>query len=220
MITFTLVALILGFLIAFALLLSGYWQAPEALRQGFITLLRTRKTPAHLPFRAWVETDLADHPGLQGWLLALPEAGLRPLTQRVAGVCADLNIQLVWLTEQHLDVAPPVRLTVRRVVVDYLELCHHAFQQRRDLALFDQYYKLVANPGDNRYLDLRRKYFNRLTALGLAQPLPPYELVMASELERQTLAANAIRAAAAQDWNACAQVLADLLEGRVNNLPV
>jgi hypothetical protein len=131
----------------------------------------------------------------------------------VVKFCADLNIQLSWLVERHIDAAPPLRQATRTIVVDYLEVCWQAIRHQSGISLFSKYHKLVANPADNRYRDARRALFTRLTALGLAEPLPTYELIMASELQRQTLAADAIRAAAAKDWDAFAKTFAEQLEG-------
>jgi len=228
------VALILGFLAAFALLLGGYWKAPEQIKQQILALPRRlwaacwtalgrakqkigepfRKQHA-LPvkFRAWAASDLGGNPALQAWLLSLPEPGFQALTQGTARYCTDLKIELSWLAERHIDVAPPVRQATRAIVTDYLQGCWQAVCHKNDIALFSLYHQLVANPADSRHIDLRRRLFTRLTVLGMAGPVPAYELIMASERQRQTLAAKAIREAAAKDWNAFAKVLAELLAG-------
>jgi hypothetical protein len=227
-------ALIVGFLIAFALLLGGWWKAPEQIKQQIVGLpgrllagFRTawkwvkhratasaRKKRA-LPdgFRAWAATELGDKPDLQAWLLSLPEPGFRALTEGTVRYCADLKIELSWLTERHTDVAPPVREATSVIVTDYLEGCWRAVCHKNAIALFGLYRKLVAEPADSRHIDLRRQTFNRVTALGLAAPVPAYELIMASERQRQSLAAKAIREAAAADWDAFAQAFAELLAG-------
>jgi len=43
--------------------------------------------------------------------------------------------------------------------------------------------------------------------------VPAYELIMASERQRQVLAAKAIREAATKDWDTFAKLLAELLAG-------
>jgi hypothetical protein len=205
------VALFLGMLVAFALLLGGYWETPEQIKQQILAFARKQPDPS-VKFRAWAASDLGENPPLQAWLASLPEAGFQALTQRVVKFCADLNIQLSWLVERHVDVAPPLRLATKTIVADYLEVCWQAIRHQGDISLFGKYHKLVANPADARYRDLRRQVFTRLTALGLAEPLPTYELIMASELQRQVLAADAIREAAAKDWDAFAKIFAELLE--------
>jgi len=227
-------ALILGFLAAFVLLLGGWWKAPEQIKQqigdlpgrllagvraawGWIKHRATasaRKKRA-LPdgFRAWVASELGEKPALQAWLLSLPEPGFQALTQGTVRYCADLKIELSWLAERHTDVAPPVRGAVSAIVADYLEGCWRAVCHKQAIALFGLYRQLVAEPVDSRHIDLRRQVFNRVTALGLAATVPAYELIMASERQRQALAAKAIREAAAKDWDAFAQMFAELLAG-------
>ena len=203
---------ILAALVTFALLLGGYWEVPERLEEQVRGLLRKKSDPP-AQFRAWVETALGENPALQAWLLSLSEDGFKALTQRVAAFCADLNIQLSWLVERHLDVAPDLRKATQTIVVDYLEVCWQAIRHQDQIALFNRYHKLVANPADSRYRDLRRRLFTRLTADGLAEPLPSYELIMASEIQRQALAAKAIREVADKDWKTFAKIFGEVLEG-------
>ena len=80
------------------------------------------------------------------------------------------------------------------------------------MALFATYHKIVANPSDKRYRDARRSLFTRLIAENLAQPLPAYEMIMASETQRQELAVKAIQEAAAKDWTVFTRVLGEALE--------
>ncbi len=225
-------ALALGFVAAFALLLGGYWKAPELLKQQILalpgalwaacrmalkgikqTVLASFRKRHALPakFRDWVACDLGDHPALQAWLLSLPEPGFQALTQGTVRYCVDLKIELSWLAERHLDVAPPVQQAAKAIVVDYLQGCWQAVCHKDGIALFGIYHQLAANLADTRQIDLRRRLFTRLAASGLSAPVPPYELIMASERQRQVLAAKAIREAAAKDWDAFAKLLAELL---------
>ena len=227
-------ALTLGFLAAFARLRGGWWKSPEQIKQqsgdlpgrllagtraawGWVkhraTASARRKRALPDGFRAWVATDLGEKPALQAWLLSLPEPGFRALTVGPVRYCADLKIELSWLAERHTDVAPPVREATSAIVADYLEGCWRAVCHKKAIALFGLYRQLVAEPADPRHIDLRRRAFNRVTALGLAAPVPAYELIMASERQRQALAAKAIREAAAKDWDAFAQAFAELRTG-------
>jgi len=228
------VALVLGFLAAFALLLGGYWKAPEQIKQQLLALpgalwaaFRTALGRARrailepfrkhlaLPakFRAWVADDLGGDPALQAWLLSLPEPAFRALTQGAVRYCADLKIELSWLAERHVDVAPPVRQAAQAIVADYLHGCWRAVRHKNDIILFGLYRQLVARPADSRHADLRRRLFNRLTTLDLAGAVPAHELIMATERQRQALVAKAIREAAAKDWEGLAKILAELLAG-------
>jgi len=228
------VALALGFVAAFALLLGGYWKAPEQLKQQILalpgalwsacrtglkrikqTVLAAFRKQHALPvkFRDWVARDLGDHPALQAWLLSLPEPGFQALTQGTVRYCVDLKIELSWLAERHVDVAPAVQQAVKAIVVDYLQGCWQAVCHKDGIALFGIYHQLAANLADSRQIDLRRRLFTRLAASGLSAPVPPYELIMASERQRQALAAEAIREAATKDWDTFAKLLAELLTG-------
>ena len=200
------VALVLGMLVGFALLLGGYWEAPAQLKEQILALGRSKPQPA-ATFRAWVESDLGGEADLQAWLLSLSEEGFAVLTQRVVKFLADLNIQLSWLVDRHVDAAPPLKQAVRAVAVDYLRVCQEAIRHQESIGLFGKYHKLVTQLADVRYREPRRSLFTKLVAAGLAEPLPAYELIMASETQRQALAAKAIQEAAAKDWGAFAPLL-------------
>ena len=227
-------ALLLGFLLAFALLLGGWWKAPEQIKPQIVALpgrllagaraawawVKHRATASArnkraLPegFRAWAAAELGEKPDVQAWLLSLPAPGFRALTEGAVRYCADLKIELSWLAGRHTDVAPPVRAATAAIVAAYLEGCWRAVCHKDAIALFGRYRQLVAEPADPRHTDLRRQVFNRVTALGLAGTVPAYELIMASERQRQALAAKAIREAATKDWDAFAQAFAELLAG-------
>ncbi|BBA33889.1 hypothetical protein sS8_1935 [Methylocaldum marinum] len=206
-----LVLVILVFLVVFALLLGGYWEAPEGLRERVKELLGKKNDDPAATFRIWVDASLNDKPELRAWLLSLSEEGFKVLTRRMMAFCADLNIQLSWLVEQHIDVAPELHKAARTIVVDYLEGCCEAMRHQDGIALFNHYHKLVANPHDASYRDFRSRLFTRLISEGLAESLPPYELIMASETQRQALAAKAIRSVAAKDWNVFVPILSEVL---------
>lgn len=195
----------------FALLLAGRWETPEQIARQLRGLAGRTDDPS-VAFRAWVASDLDGHGELQHWLLGLPDDGFKALTQRVVAFCTDLNIRLSWLVERHLDVAPELRRSVRAIVLNYLEVCREAIGHQAEIGIFRSYYDAVARPADARHQNLRRILFTRLTAAGLTEPLPSYELIMASELQRQALAAKAIREAAGKDWPAFAAILREALE--------
>lgn len=203
------VFVLLALLVAFGLFLSGPWQAPERLRQGILHLAR-KKTDSAAAFRAWAETSPDLRPELQAWLLALPEAGLAALAERLETFCADLNLRLAWLLGEEAGMPPELRKTMTAIVADYLDTCRRAVGHQHEFGLFDTYHALVGNLTDARYRDLRRRLFTRLAEDGLAEPLPTYDLIMASETQRQALAAEAIRAAAAKDWRAFGEVLREV----------
>jgi hypothetical protein len=205
-----IVLLVLALLVLFALLLGGYLDSPEQLKHSFQNMLH-KKPDLSGQFRAWSETALAGKPELRGWLASLSEEGFRALTQRVADFCADLNIDLAWLAQGHLQAAPELHEATQTIVTDYLEVCWHAIRRQHDIALFEQFHQLVENTADSRYRETRRQVFTRLIAAGMAEALPSYELIMASETQRQIMAAQAIKQAAAKDWQAFAQLFEDIL---------
>lgn len=187
-------AMALGFVAAFALLLGGYWKAPELLKQQILALpgalwaacrmaLKGIKQTVLAPFRKqhalpvkfrdWVACDLGGHPALQAWLLSLPEPVSQALTQGTVRYCVDLKIELSWLAERHVDVAPAVQQAVKAIVVDYLQGCWQAVCHKDGIALFGIYHQLAANPADTRQIDLRRRLFTRLAASGCPRRCPP-----------------------------------------------
>ena len=206
-----LILLGLALLVAVLMALEGSLQFPESLKRQVMAFSR-RKTEPPAKFRAWVESSMDENPELRAWLLDLSHEGFAALTQRVVAFCADLNIQLSWLVERHVDVAPALQKAVRTIVVDYLSVCREAMRHQDQIALFREYHKLVANPADSRHRDLRRRLFTRLTSDGLAEELPYYELIMASETQRQALVAKAIRGVADKDWQAFAKIFQEVLE--------
>ncbi len=199
---------VLALLVMYALILGGYYETPGQILEA-AKAITLKKADVSLEFRDWVDTDLQENPELRKWVLGLPDEGFAALTQRLAAFCADMNIQLEWLTGRHIDVAPAARQAANTVVVDYLKLCRKALSRQNDVALFATYHKIVANPSDARYRDARRRLFTRLIAENLAQPLPAYEMIMASETQRQELAVKAIREAAAKDWTVFTRVLGE-----------
>jgi hypothetical protein len=84
-------------------------------------------------------------------------------------------------------------------------------KQKEDIALFSVYQQLISPDQYKRRIDLRRSVFKKVTELGLADPIPPHELIMSSELQRQALAASALRNAASKDWPSFAQALSNVL---------
>lgn len=211
---FLIVLIMLALLVLFAMLLGGYivpTERIEELKQSIKSFGR-RTTEVTGRFRAWVERALTPTPELQAWLLSLSEEGLQALTQRVDAFCSDVNINLAWLVDQDIDVAPELKQTVQTIVVDYLTMCWKAVQHQNDIALFGYYYQAVRDPSDGRYRELRRKLFTRLTADGLAEQLPAYELIMASETQRQAMAAEAIQQVAANDWNNFTRIFQEVLQ--------
>ena len=202
---------VLALLVMYALILGGYYETPGQILEA-AKAITLKKADLSLEFRAWVDINLQENPELRTWVLGLSDEGFAALTQRLAAFCADMNIQLEWLTGRHIEVAPAARLAVNAVVVDYLKLCRKALSHQTDVALFASYHKIVVNPSDARYRDARRSLVTRLIAENLAQPLPAYEMIMASETQRQELAVKAIRDAAAKDWTVFARVLGESLD--------
>lgn len=206
------VFVLLALLVVFGLFLSGQWQAPEQIKQQIMNLAR-KKTDSAAAFRAWAETSLGQRPELQAWLLALPEAGLAALAERLETFCADLNLRLAWLLGEEAGMPPELRQTMSAIVADYLDTCRRAVGHQHEFTLFDTYHSLAFDLADARHRDLRRRLFSRLAETGLAEALPTYDLIMASETQRQALAAEAIRAAASRDWRAFGEVLREVSAG-------
>lgn len=202
----------LSALVIFAMVLGGYWEIPKQLLDQIRTFGRNKSAPApSMAFRAWIDSELKENPALRDWLLALPDDGFSLLTDRVLKFCADLNIRLSWLVQGEIAVTPLLRQSLKTIVVDYLEVCWEAVRHQADIGIFEKYHVLISQTADARYRDTRRALHTRLITEGLAESIPSYELIMASELQRQTIAAEAIRKAAAKDWDRFSKILAELL---------
>lgn len=176
----------------------------------FASIFEHKKARA-LKFRAWADRELSNNPDLHAWILELPDSALHALTDGAQQYCANLNIELSWLFGRDLDVAPDVRETVKLILAEYLAGCFREVNHKEAINLYSVYHKLTTPDQYKRWIDLRRAVFKQITALGLTQPVPAHDLIMSSELQRQELAAAALRDAASRDWNAFAQALSNVL---------
>jgi hypothetical protein len=164
-----------------------------------------------LKFRAWIENELIHQENLQTWLLSLSDSAFQAITDSSARHCKDLNISLDWLFGQDLKVAPEVGATIKLIIIEYLDGCFTAVHGQESIALFSLYEQLI-NPNRLRQkIDLRRTIFKKVISLGLVEPIPAYDLIMSSELQRQKIAAAALRDAAKKDWTQFAQALSSIL---------
>jgi hypothetical protein len=164
-----------------------------------------------LKFRAWIENELIPQENLRDWLLSLPDSAFQAMTDSTTRHCNDLNISLDWLFSQDLKVAPEVGATIKMIIIEYLEGCFAAVHGQESIALFSLYEQLV-NPNQLRQkIDMRRTVFKKVVSLGLVEPIPAYDLIMCSELQRQKIAAKALRDAANNDWAQFAGILSSIL---------
>lgn len=180
------------------------------IKLAFTSIFNRKKSRA-IQFRAWVDRELLNTPDLHAWMMGLPSPAFQALADGAVSHCANLNIELTWLFGREMEVAPGVRETVKMILAEYLAGCFKAVNHRESIALFSVYHRLTAPDQYKRWIDLRRSVFKKITALGLTEPIPAYDLIMSSELQRQELAASALRDAASKDWDAFAQALSDVL---------
>ncbi len=194
-------------------LLSWLWDSSaksvsEQLKERVQSI--TPKTVDYAPaFRVWVESSLDDQPDLKAWLLGLSEDGFGALTVRVAAFTSDLNIEMSWLLEGSITITSELETACKAIIVNYLEVCRQGIAQQSDITVFDTYQKLITLNTDSRYLNLRRTVFARLTNEGLVDSIPTYDMIMASELQRQEMASNAIKTYAAKNWKQFARILGE-----------
>jgi hypothetical protein len=164
-----------------------------------------------LKFRAWIENELTQQENLQTWLLTLSDSAFQAITDSSARHCKDLNISLDWLFGKDLRVAPEVGATIKLIIIEYLEGCFTAVNGKESIALFSLYEQLVNPKRLRQKIDLRRTLFKKVISLGLVEPIPAYDLIMSSELQRQEIAAAALRDAAKKDWAQFAGALSSIL---------
>jgi hypothetical protein len=162
-------------------------------------------------FREWVERELTDFPEIHSWIINMPDPPLKALSNSTSNYCTSLNIDIYWLFGCDLDVAPGVRESVKKIVSEYLSGCLNAVNHKEAIMLFSIYHQLISPKQLRHKIDLRRSVFKKITALGLSEPIPPHELIMSSEMQRQELAASALRAAASKDWEAFSEALSNVL---------
>lgn len=177
----------------------------------YLTSVFNQKRFTASQFRSWSERELTDHPDLQAWIQSLPLSALEALTEEASHYCTSLNIQLTWLFGGDLAVVPELNDTLKNIVISYLSGCHKAVIEKESVSIFAIYQKLVDPHKLNRSIDLRRSIFKHITALGLIDPIPAYDLIMSSELQRQELAASALRQAASKDWDSFVRALSSVL---------
>ncbi|MEB3318582.1 MAG: hypothetical protein VKO39_10655 [Cyanobacteriota bacterium] len=164
-----------------------------------------------LKFRAWIENELIHQENLQTWLLSLSDSAFQAITDGAARHCKDLNISIDWLFGQDLKVAPDVGATIKLIIIEYLDGCFTAVHGQESIALFSLYEQLIDPNRLRQKIDLRRTIFKKIISLGLVEPIPAYDLIMSSELQRQKIAAAALRDAAKKDWAQFAQALSSIL---------
>jgi hypothetical protein len=162
-------------------------------------------------FREWVERELTNHPDLHSWIKNMSDPSLEALTNSTSNYCSSLNIDIGWIFGCDLDVAPEVQQSVKIIISEYLSGCLNAVNHKQAIMLFSVYHQLTSPTQLRRKIDLRRSVFKKITSLGLSEPIPAHELIMSSEIQRQELAASALRAAASKDWEAFSQALSNVL---------
>jgi hypothetical protein len=176
----------------------------------FNSVFNKRKITAS-QFRSWTDRELADHPDLHAWTQSLPLSAFEALTEDASRHCKNLNIKITWLFSADIDVAPGLKQTIKTILVSYLSGCYKAVLDKDSVSNFAVYHRLVDSQKLNRSIDLRRSVFKQITALGLIDPIPVYDLIMSTELERQELAASALRQAASNDWDSFVKALSVVL---------
>jgi hypothetical protein len=164
-----------------------------------------------LQFRVWIEHNLPADSPLRKWIMELPDQALQELTKSAANYCANLNIQLTWLLGKELEVAPAIKESIKLILLEFLEGCFKAVHHKEEINIFSVYCLLTAPDKYGQRIDLRRSVFKQVSALGLCEPIPAYDLIMSSELERQSIAATALREAASKDWDAFSKALSKVL---------
>lgn len=170
----------------------------------------TPKNVDHAPaFKLWIENNLDDNPELKSWLMELSDDGFGALTLRVSGFTADLNIEMEWLLDNTIEISPKLKAACKAIIINYLGVCRQGIAEQSDITIFDTYHKLVTLTTDTRYLNLRRIVFARLASEGLVESIPTYDMIMASETQRQEMASAAIKGYAVKDWSGFTKILAE-----------
>jgi|GEM_PF-1151671 len=171
------------------------------------------------PFRVWVSTELSHEPELRTWLLELPEFGFELLTSHIAEFCDEMNMDLRWLTERHMDVASELKDALQTSIIDYCQACKKAVAVQDEAHIFTYYYNLTMKPGNQAESELQRNLFAELTEQGLATAPTPSQLIHASPKEKQEQAIHSIQEAAAKDWTQFSDILRNTVMQGGNSKP-
>lgn len=184
-------------------------------------ILRREEKPDLLiePFRQWVRTELSHEPELRTWLLELPEFGFELLTSHIAEFCDEMNMDLTWLVERHMDVAAELKEATQAAIIDYCYACKKAVAVQGEAHIFAHYYNLTMNPDDQSGSELQRNLFSELTERGLATTPTPSQLIHASPKETREQAVHSIQEAAAKDWPQFADILRKTVMSDGNHRP-
>lgn len=161
--------------------------------------------------RDWVKKELTHKVELYSWLIQLPDPAFQAVSEGASRYFRDFNISLDWLYSREMNVAPEISNAVKSLVSEYLNSCFIAVNHKESISLFSVYQDLVDPSRYKQKIELRRSVFKKITSLGLVDPVPAYDLIMSSELQRQEIAAAALRNAATKDWNQFAQALSSVL---------
>ncbi|MEM7536202.1 MAG: hypothetical protein AAF639_28725 [Chloroflexota bacterium] len=169
-------------------------------------------------FREWITIELKHEPELRAWLLSVPDDGFNLLTTHIANFCEEMNMELVWLLEKKVDVAPILQESMKAMIVDYCWSCYKGIQVQRHAYLFDQYQKLIASMSTSSKnapklpdAQLTLVLFVELAEKGLITLPSPSKLLNITEEEQQQQALQLIQEAAAKDWQAFALILQNAL---------
>jgi len=159
------------------------------------------------PFRQWVSHELKHQSELHDWLLGLPEYGFELLTAHIAEFCKEMNMDLKWLVERHVDVAPELKEAIQASIIDYCYACQKAVAVQNHAHVFAHYYNLVSATQKGEPDAMRRILFTQLADQGLITMPSPAELINANDSERQQQAIYSIQQAAAKDWTQFSNIL-------------
>lgn len=137
---------------------------------------------------------------LKSWLATRHLQEAQRLTKDIARFTDDVNFDLSWVTEEHLERNPQLKEALSEAVIFYCIANFKASQVGLQIRAFVTFKQWQKNPSSPELREFSRLLFARLIDKGLVSPVPP-ELFLASEKERQKYAEAAINQSAetAQD---------------------
>ncbi len=132
------------------------------------------------------------------WLADLSVEEVESFSRQVANFCSGSNFELAWLVDSQLDNNPELKHIVEGAVVYFCRMQWQALLLQDDIKVLSTFWAWQTNPAKKEQQELGQQLFVKLLEKGLLS-VPPPELFLAPEKERQSHMAQAIREFAVQD---------------------
>ncbi|MBN1487798.1 MAG: hypothetical protein JW981_09165 [Anaerolineae bacterium] len=196
--------------------------------------LKHSQTPLVQKLREWVtRAALSEKHALYGdlstaagsftaWVVQEDPKKVDAFAQGLGSFTASMGIDLHWLLNEQVVIAPELKESLEDVVALYCLSYWKALQVQNDVRAFAIYQSWQMSPAKGRNPELSQKLFAALMDRGLIED-PPSSLFMASEQEREAYVVGAIRKVAQNnqpEFNAVLKEVLGLTEVEAEDAPI